>query len=58
MEKLRSRVVLSGLGIMLALLMLVFPVRANQVIRIGVIQIVEHPSLDAARKGFIDLVGR
>ncbi len=56
MEKLRSRVVLSGLGIMLILLMLVFPVRANQVIRIGVIQIVEHPSLDAARQGFIDLL--
>ena len=56
MEKLRSRVVLSGLGIMLILLMLVFPVRANQVMRIGVIQIVEHPSLDAARQGFIDLL--
>ncbi|MCG8513867.1 MAG: ABC transporter substrate-binding protein [Halanaerobiales bacterium] len=56
MEKLRSRVVLSGLGIMLVLLMLVFPVRANQVMRIGVIQIVEHPSLDAARQGFIDLL--
>lgn len=56
MEKLRSRVVLSGLGIILILLMLVFPVSANQVMRIGVIQIVEHPSLDAARQGFIDLL--
>ena len=56
MEKLRSRVVLSGLGIILVLSMLVFPVRANQIIRIGVIQIVEHPSLDAARQGFIDLL--
>ena len=58
MEKLRSRVVLSGLRIILVLLMLIFPVRATQVMRIGVIRIVEHPSLDAARQGFIDLVGR
>ena len=30
--------------------------QANEKVKLGIIQIVEHPSLDAARKGFLDLL--
>jgi putative tryptophan/tyrosine transport system substrate-binding protein len=54
MEKLSSRGLLIGLVFSL-LLLVSFGVVAGE-LKIGVIQIVEHPALDAARQGFVDVL--
>lgn len=56
MEKKSSRVLLIGVVLSLLVLSLVsFSIAAKE-LKVGIIQIVEHPALDAARQGFIDVM--
>ncbi|ACL70746.1 ABC transporter substrate-binding protein [Halothermothrix orenii] len=53
MEKVSRKVVLAGMVFFL-LLFAAGCEKESEVLKVGIVQIVEHPALDAARKGFID----
>lgn len=57
MEKVRSRGLIGGLGFLLGLILLFTSVvLAEEKVNIAITQIVEHPALDEAKRGFIEVL--
>jgi putative tryptophan/tyrosine transport system substrate-binding protein len=56
MKKMRSRVGLTGLIVLLAVFLMSTYIFSEDILKVGIIQIVEHPALDSASEGFRDVL--